>query len=68
MRACAIDWDRTGRSNETATVEYVREEDAERALSKLPGTEIEGKAFIVEIAPQQVRQFKRTGIKKEWRK
>jgi RNA recognition motif-containing protein len=68
VKSCAIDWDRAGRSNETAVVEYAKEEDAERALNKLPGTEVEGKAFIVEVAPQQIRQFKRTGIKKDWRK
>ena len=69
MKLCSIDWDRTGRSNETAVVEYCREEDAERALERLAGTEVEGKALIVEAAPQQqIRQFKRTGIKKDWLK
>lgn len=48
----------TGRSKGIAFVEYVNEDDAQKAIEAVHGTELDGRALIVNVArPQAPREF-----------
>lgn len=51
MQSAKVDYDKSGRSNGTATVIFARRSDALAAVKKYNGVELEGKILTVAIAP-----------------
>lgn len=51
MQSAKVDYDKSGRSNGTATVVFTRRSDALAAVKKYNGVELEGKILAVTLAP-----------------